>query len=115
MQAGTLRDRITIYRPLEPSETTQDSLGRDEGSAEEVGSFWCCITPLAGRELDAVRQHWANARYKVVMRAQRGITFSGKMYFEMDGKRYNIVDVQDVGEAIRPDMQLIAESYEVPV
>jgi len=109
MRAGELRDRITIKRPLDPDETTQDDHGRDEGDPETVGSFWCKVETLKGGEMITAQQKWANARYKITMRR---FEVSPKMYAEWKTIRLNILDVQNGGESFRPQTVLLAEHYE---
>lgn len=99
-----MRDRLTLFRPLNSSETSQNSYGEDQVSApagEEfsealfnevlfggpgssglvlVGTFPGQVECMAGAELERMQEKWAEAKYKITMRHQPGIEFTAKMY-----------------------------------
>lgn len=111
MQAGLLRDRITFTRPLDSSETTQDEFGNDVGS-ETIGTFYCSVDYLRGGEKQAQQQKWAQARYKIEMRHQPGITFTPKMTATWNGRTLNILEVEDLGNRMRPAITMFAEDFQ---
>lgn len=91
---GLARHQVTWQ---EKSVTGQDSYGRDECTWADVVSVKARITAMQGRELEAARQTWAEARYKIEHQYYAGITraMRGKWW---DGTAYrylNILDVQD--------------------
>jgi head-tail adaptor len=108
VRAGTLRHRITVTRPLDADETSQNTFGEDQGTPETIGSFWCHVEVLDGRELESAQQRWAEARYRLRLRRQNGIAFTTKMYATWGSKTLNILDVQDPGDAMRPEVVMIA-------
>lgn len=109
MQAGSLRHRITI---TDPTVTGQDSFGQDIIVPTEVGTFWCLVEALQGREKEAAQQRWAEARYRIKMRHQAGITFKAIMTGEWNGLTLDILDVEDARSTLRPDLVMIARDHE---
>src|SRR5678815_4851466 len=109
MRAGELRHRITV---TDPTVTSQDSFGQDVITAVEVGTFWCLVEALQGREKVAAQQRWAEARYKITLRHQDGIRFKAKMTVEWDDSTLDILDVEDTRSTLRPEVVLIARDHE---
>ena len=109
MQAGRLRHRIVVTNPQIAS---QDSFGQDVITDVEVGTFWCLVEPLQGREKEAVQQRWAEARYKITMRHQPGITFKAKMTVDWNGLTLDILDVEDTQSTLRPEVVMFARDHE---
>lgn len=92
MRAGFLtRSRITIQR----STATQNTYGEDVPSWDALGSYWANIRALQGRELEAVQQTWAEARFRIDMRFQRGTTFQRKDRVIWGSRTLDILDVED--------------------
>jgi len=110
MQAGQLRHRITI---TSPTPATQNSFGEDVVAVPtEIGTFWCLVEPLQGREKEEAMQRWAEARYKITMRHQTGISFSPKMTANWNGVPLDILDCNDDVSTLRPVITMIARTNE---
>jgi len=117
VRAGSLRDRLTFTRPLDSSETTQNSFGEDQGSAAAVGTFWGFVEPMSGQELEVMQQKWAQAKWKIKLRHQPGITFTRKMLASFTPRGaasprvLDILDVQDQPNLPRPEIIMIAQDF----
>ena len=62
LNPGNLRDWVVFQRPVK----TQNSMGEDvTTSYVPVVSCWCHVRALSGREMEAVQQIWAEARFRV--------------------------------------------------
>lgn len=92
MRAGLLaRARITISRATK----TQNSFGEDQSTWAAIGSYWANVRALQGRELESMQQTWAEARYKIDMRYQRGTTFRREDRITWGSRTLDILDVAD--------------------
>jgi SPP1 family predicted phage head-tail adaptor len=92
MRAGLLaRARITISRAT----VTQNSYGEDVPVWTAIGSYWANIRALQGRELQALQQTWAEARFRIDMRYQRGTTFKRSDRVTWGDRTLDILDVED--------------------
>ena len=109
MQAGRLRHQIVITNPVISG---QDSFGQDTVVDTSVGTFWCLVEALQGSEKEAAMQRWAEARYRITMRHQPGITFKAKMTVDWNGLTLDILDVEDAQSTLRPDVIMIARDHE---
>lgn len=72
MQAGKLRDRITILRK---TEGTQNASGEPAVTWEELGVFRAEVLTAPGRERDIAEQTRAEAIYSITMRKQPSVDF----------------------------------------
>lgn len=109
MRAGALRHRIIVTNPTVAS---QDSFGQDAITDVEVGTFWCLIEPLVGREKEAAQQRWAEVRYKITLRHQDGITFKANMTVDWGDLTLDILDVEDTRSSLRPEIVMFARDHE---
>jgi head-tail adaptor len=108
MQAGRLDQRITIKRE---NRTGYDSFGQPVlGTPVDVASVWAEVIYLAGRELEAVQQTWAEARYKIRLRRQMEIEINRAYWIDWQGDTLDILDVQ--GPRTRnPEWVIIAKDH----
>lgn len=90
--AGELRHRITITKPRVIGQT---SFGEDAIEHEEVGTFSARIESLTGRELYLAQQRWAEARYRITMRYQPGVSLRREYTIEWNGQTLDILDIAD--------------------
>lgn len=98
MRAGLLaRSRITISR----ASKTQNTYGEDVVSWVAIGSYWANIRALQGRELETMQQTWAEARFRIDMRYQRGTTFQREDRITWGSRTLNILDVEDPDQTQR--------------
>lgn len=109
MQAGRLRHQIVVTNPVISG---QNSFSEDTVVDTVVGTFWCLVESLQGREKEAVQQRWAEARYKITMRHQSGITFKAKMTVDWNGLTLDILDVEDTQSTLRPEVVMFARDHE---
>jgi SPP1 family predicted phage head-tail adaptor len=107
MRAGQLRHRLTVQQGVVSG---QNAAGEDIKTWTEVGTFWCRIEPLQGREAGEAQQRWAEARHKITMRKQPGVTLQPKMRGIWGSRTLDILDVEDPG-GIRPSLTLYARDY----
>lgn len=70
IQAGRLRHRITINKPV-PG--TPDSYGGVQNTWQSVGTFWASIESLSGREFEVAKSYAATVSHRIVMRYAPGI------------------------------------------
>lgn len=92
MRAGLLaRSRITIQRAT----ASQNSYGEDVPTWAAIGSCWANIRPLQGRELEAAQQTFAEARFRIEVRYQRGAGFQRKDRVIWGSRTLDILDVED--------------------
>ena len=92
MRAGLLaRARITISRAT----VTQNTFGEDVRTWSPIASCWANIRALQGRELQALQQTWAEARFRIDMRYQRGATFKRSDRITWGERTLDILDVED--------------------
>lgn len=94
MQAGKFDQRITISVAVV---TGQNSYGEDIFGVPTTATYWAEVRFLQGRELEAVMQRWADARYLIDMRRQPGVSINRKSPLLWNGLNLDIVDVQGPG------------------
>lgn len=70
MQAGKLRQRLTIQRRIE----TQNSTGEVEQRYEDWQTVWGSIEPISGREYFSAQQIQSDITTRIRLRYQPGIT-----------------------------------------
>lgn len=109
MRAGKLRHTISI---TSPTVTGQTSFGTDIVTDTLVGTFPCLVEALQGREMERAMQRWAEAKYKITMRQQPGITFTRKMTGTFGSRTLDILDVEDLGESLRPEVIIYAQDHD---
>lgn len=98
MRAGRLaRSRITISR----ASKTQNTYGEDVVTWNAIGSFWANIRAMQGRELETMQQTWAEARFRIDMRYQRGTDFQREDRITWGSRTLNILDVEDPDQTQR--------------
>lgn len=66
IDAGRLRDRVTLLAPGDPDE--RDSTGEPSATPVAAGTCWAEVRPLSGREAERARQVVAEATHAVTMR-----------------------------------------------
>ena len=70
MQAGTLRHRVTIEKPIE----SRDATGAMRQLWQPVADVWASIEPVTGREFFSAAQVQSTISTKVRIRFRVGIT-----------------------------------------
>lgn len=98
MQAGRLRDRITILRK---TEGPQNPSGEPTFTWASLGYFRAEVATVSGREREIAAQTRAEVHYAVTMRQQPGITFQradGVIRGEWDGSAEPTFDVLSIEE-----------------
>ncbi|OFX13202.1 MAG: hypothetical protein A2Z18_11075 [Armatimonadetes bacterium RBG_16_58_9] len=94
MRIGPYRHRITISRK---TVSGQNSYGEDvsDYTTTAFGPFWAEVTALRGRELESARQTWAEARFRVRMRHQPGVTVRREDRITWGTRTLDILDAED--------------------
>jgi head-tail adaptor len=92
---GTFRHQITYQRR---TVTGQNSFGDDTATWANHATIYASVRALVGRELAAVTQIWAEARYKIEHHYYPGITPQDRISWYMDGV-VKLLDVLDAGDA----------------
>ena len=93
MQAGRLRHRVAIERPV----STRDDFGGVIESWQTVATVWAEIHPLSGREFLAAQSTQSGVTTRITIRHLPGVTAA--MRVNHDGALYNI-------RAVLPDPTL---------
>lgn len=102
MNAGKLRHRVTIRKPVE----TQNDYGEAEVRWQDVATVWAMISPLRGREYFAAKQAVSEIEARIVIRFMEGIT--AKMKIVHGSNEYEIETIINVMEANR-ELQLMCK------
>jgi SPP1 family predicted phage head-tail adaptor len=108
MRAGCLTQRITIqHRTV----TGQDSYGQDTVSwtTSTSGPFWAEIVAMQGRELANAQQKWAEARFKVTIRYQSGVTIKRQDRVSWGTRTLDILDAEDPDQGLRKTVMVCNE------
>jgi head-tail adaptor len=90
---GLARHRLMIMRPVK----TKDAFNADVVTPVLHATVGAQVTALQGRELEAVQQHWADARYRIRMQYTPGIEreFTIEWPLASGTLTLDILDVQD--------------------
>jgi head-tail adaptor len=107
---GQLRQRVSFTDPSTAT-SSQNTFGEDAGDEREVGPFPAMVATLSGREFFQVSQRWADARYKVTIRHQPGVTFTRQMYITWGDQTLDILDIQDVPENRHHHLTMICKDH----
>jgi SPP1 family predicted phage head-tail adaptor len=91
MQAGALRERITVQR----KSVTRDAFGGETITWTDVATVWAEAQPIGGREYTALRQAQSEITIRFRLRYLAGVTPA--MRVSWNGGQYDIVEVIDVG------------------
>jgi head-tail adaptor len=75
-----------------------------------VGTFWARVEYLTGRELEAMQQRWADARYRICMLRQPGITLQAKDTITWNSQTLDILNIQGQGTRM-PEWTIIARDF----
>ena len=103
IQSGSLDERVSFYRPTVASIS---ATGADvAGTPTLLRTVWAAVEYLAGRELEAAMQRWAEARYKITIRRQPGITLVLTDYISWNGQTLDMVEIR--GQGLRVDEWVI--------
>lgn len=90
LNPGLLRHKLEFYRK---STETQNSWGEDIAMRELLFTTRAQVKELAGRELFAVQQMWAEARYQIRMHFVGDVREKDEI--DWDGRTLDIIDARD--------------------
>lgn len=107
---GQLRHRVRFTDPSTAT-SAQNSYGEDAGGETEIGPFCAMVESLSGRELFQLAQRWADARYRVIIRYQPGVTFTRQMYITFGTQTLDILDIQDVPKNRHHHLYMICKDH----
>ncbi len=95
MQSGQLDQRVAIYRK---TVTGQDATGADIlGTPTLLGTFWANVQFITGHELQDASQRWAEAKYKITIRRQPGVTLQRDDTATWNSQTLDILDIRGPG------------------
>jgi len=100
MQAGKLRNRITITAP--------DDAGSSWSGEYTYSTFttvWASIEPISGKEFVDLRQNNAEITHRIICRYIKGVKSSMRISYQ--GKTYYIESVMDI-ESRREMLEIMA-------
>ena len=107
MRAGSLRSRIEIRRI---TVTGQNSSGEDITSEASLGTYYAEVRALAGRQLEAARQLYAEARFQIRMRRDTAQNFQRKDKIYWGSRVLDLLDVEDPNQYQR-EIVMLAKEY----
>lgn len=87
------RHKVAIKRHPGRTAGSYGSTVIDWTAAPLLGYFWGSFEALAGRELEAAMQRWAEARFRFKMHYRAGIDREDRL--EYSGRTFDIVDAED--------------------
>lgn len=107
MRAGLRNCRVTFYRPTISAQTAS---GEDTVTDVSLGSAWVQIRALAGRELEAAQQIFAEARFRVeIEHPLDEYTLQRKDKITWGSRTLDILDVEDPTQTRRSQVILAKE------
>lgn len=91
---GVLRHQITWQRK---TVTGQDSFGADVVTWPDLVTCRAQVKELQGRELTAVQQRWAEAKYEILQHRHAGLKESDRISWYIDGevRTLDVLGIQD--------------------
>lgn len=96
MQAGKLRHRVLLQRPVE---TQDEETGSIQEAWEDVSSLWAEVYPLSAREFVASQAFQSEVTTRITIRSRSDITNKHRIVYR--GKIYNIQGVlPDAGSGL---------------
>ena len=96
LRPGLLRHEVTIKK-LSANSTTLDSMGRDSTTLTTHATVKASINKLSGTERQLAHQEFGMGTHEMLCWYVPGVT--NTMYVDgLNGKRYNIIDVDNVEE-----------------
>jgi SPP1 family predicted phage head-tail adaptor len=93
VRAGQLRHRVKI----QSKSITKNGFGEDVVTWNDVGTYWCKISPKSGREFTENRSEQAEVTHVLELRDIGTITNVMRAYWPTESKTYDILAV------IKPD------------
>jgi SPP1 family predicted phage head-tail adaptor len=87
VNAGDLRHRVTLQTC---TGSTVGKGGQRVPTWSNVGTYWACVTPLAGMELMNARQVKAQTSHKITIRNVGPIPPTARFLFEATGRLFNL-------------------------
>ncbi len=92
LNPGTLRHRVCIRQK---TITGTDGYGHDTYTWTDYQVCYAAIVALQGREFEAARQIWADARFRVTVPYLTGVTTQMRVHWDETAQDLEILDVQD--------------------
>lgn len=105
LNPGSLRDRLVVQRAAK----TQNAYGEDVVSWQDLMSVWALVRAAQGRELEAMRQTWAEARFKIRM-AYPPVPLRREDRLLWGARTLDILDVEDP-DGLRREIVIVAREY----
>lgn len=102
MQAGKLRNRITLQEPVKEQNPTT---GAVINTWRDVATLWAEVAPLSAREFIAAQASQGEVTTRITIRYREGVTLKHRILFR--GRIYNI-------EGVLPDPRSGREYLTLP-
>lgn len=90
MQAGKFRTPLTLKR----NSITQNSSGEDVITPTTLGVYWADVQPMTGREMEAVSQRWAEARFRITARYRPDIEMRRADHLYWGTRTLDVLDAE---------------------
>ena len=103
MQAGRLRYRVDVQRPVE----ARDDLGGVVQSWETAQTVWCDVEPLRAKELFEAAKIEARLSHRLTLRQYPGLTSTWRLRLAGTTRVFQPYSVRDVHER-RRTMEVLA-------
>lgn len=87
IQAGKLRHRVTIQKPVR---TQDQNSGAYITTWQDIDSVWCSIEPISVREFVASQVEDSKVTTRIIIRYRSDINHSYRLYHSAKNKYYNI-------------------------
>ena len=108
MQSGNLDQRVTFTRK---NVTGVDSMGAEIlGTPTDLGTFWAHVGFVSGQEMQDARQRWAEARYKITIRRQPGVTLQRDDTATWNSQTLDVLDIRGPGTR-EPYWEIFAKDH----
>jgi SPP1 family predicted phage head-tail adaptor len=104
-----MRHRLTV----ESLATAADSFGQTTKAPTSLGTFWGNVVPLAGVEPVVGNQVRADVTHSITMRRNASVPITPLNLLVFQGRKFNVVEVLDVGER-RRELQIKAREIVTP-
>ncbi len=108
MQSGQLDARVQFTRK---NVTGVDTSGAEVlGAPTDLGTFWAHVGAIVGHELQVAQQRWAEARYKITIRRQPGVTLQLTDTATWNSQTLDLLDIRHQGTR-EPYWEIFAKDH----
>jgi SPP1 family predicted phage head-tail adaptor len=98
MKVTPIGERNCLCKLMASVGGERDSRGQPTETPQEIGKFWCKIEQLSATEILAFNQQYPSATSRVTTVWCRSVNPTPAMWFEYQGRRLEIVGINNVEE-----------------